>query len=386
MKRRLRKTLISTAALALILGLLLPVSGCNDYKKIKQKAEVLQALLTQIRTLKDDILRKINTLAALESQDPVPEGAVQALKVEIASEQAALNNFRDKWDEGLAEAIKELKELDEDDLDDVFDYINDNFPDLSDILTGWLKGQLGVSASNLESARDTVSSKLDTFESIMVQQQVATETWGNDPVPAGSVEMGLVADLIVQGYQLNFHEEMEALEQVEQMFAAQGPVPVRAGSTIDRYAFSITNGMPEAFASLNDGPLGPGSHILLQLPRGWTLTAPAAISSETLELDVCGNDVGSNTVRIAVLADATPTDPNDAIDIATNGIRVRSHPGVVEGAYTVMPGRSTRTSFLILPTADCTSMPLPSGDIDGDGIVDFGDFAIMAQHWLATVF
>ncbi len=189
-----------------------------------------------------------------------------------------------------------------------------------------------------------------------------------------------MANVINQGFTIEFDDIAEDLRVVKNTFDTQGPLPVRANTTIDNFSFTINEFMPMALDPLSDGVLEGGSMAYIQLPQGWSLINPLQIQSNTLDLNICGNDPGSNTVLIEVLNESLPGSP-DEIEVIVTGIQVGPNTGVAEGSLTVFPGRSTSFKFMVLPE-DCTSIPFPSADIDGSGKVDLGDISIVSSQFL----
>ncbi|MGQ9524865.1 MAG: dockerin type I repeat-containing protein [Armatimonadota bacterium] len=103
---------------------------------------------------------------------------------------------------------------------------------------------------------------------------------------------------------------------------------------------------------LDDGVLAPGTQIVVQLPDGWWLGAPAALTSDTLELAVYDNYVGSSRITAQVLRESAPGKPDDRITVKLVDVHIGDRLGPAEGFVSVIPRRTVIHHFHVVPPPD----------------------------------
>ena len=336
-----------TGFVTLFLSALVLLSGCDDkLGKLKGKWDAIERILKSAQAESDKLQEKIAKLREWEKEDPPPKIAIQKLTTEIDSEQNLLNGKRDQVLAQLPELTKEIKELDDTELVQVLEYIRKWIP----LLESWL----GVKVGKLKEADSKVSAgveeKLNNISAVVDQERAIIQQLAElPPGPEKDVLLTELAGLIADASTISLHEELKLVGEMAEQFAHIGPLPVVAGSLIEEISFVIEEGLPEGFEHLDNGLLEPGSELILQLPWGWVLTAPADIASDNLDLEVTGNEPGSGIIKMLVVSEGLPEKPNDAINITFNGIRVCDQTGLATATLSVIPGRTSKQDFCVLP-------------------------------------
>ncbi len=343
-----------TGFVTLFLSALVLLSGCDDkLGKLKGKWDVIERILKSAQAESDHLQEKIAKLREWEKEDPPPRNAIQKLTTEIDSEQKLLNGKRDQVLAQLPELTKEIKELDDTELVQVLEYIRKWIP----LLESWL----GVKMGKLKEADSKVSAgveeKLNNVSAVVDQEIAMIQQLAElGPGPEKGVLLTELAGLIADASAISLHEELKLVGEMAELFAHIGPLPVVAGSLIEEISFVIEEGLPEGFEHLDNGLLEAGSELILQLPGGWVLTAPADIASDNLDLEVTGNEPGSGIIKMLLVSEGVPGTPNDAINITFNGIMVCDKTGLATATLSVIPGRTSKQDFCVLPEQQVRSI------------------------------
>jgi archaellum component FlaC len=376
-KNRVLKSLPRLApVLALVLIASLLLSGCDDkLGKLKGKWEVIEKLLASAQAESDKLQEKIDKLRAWEKEDPRPAAAIDKLMAEISSEQSLLNGKREQALKQLPELTEEIEDLSTTELAEVVEYISKWIP--------FIEKWLGVKVDNLKSSGDQVSqntaTKLDNLLGI-VDQEVVTigQLQLLPPGPERDSLLMELAGLIADASAISLHEEQQLASAMAEQFKHIGPLPVVAGTVIEHISFIIEEGLPPGLEHLDNGVLEVGSEIILQLPEGWQLTAPAEMLSDNLVFDISGNEPGSGLIKAHVLSENTPGTPDDKITVAFNGILVSEQTGLATGLLTVLPGRTSKQDFCVIPRQQVTALSKTDSTISLDWD-PFGTFLYTVQ-------
>ncbi len=323
-----------------------PLMSCSkdEINKLREKAKQANDLLQAISDESNKLRSKISDLSRFEQQQPRPNEAIGALKREIDSEQTLLNKQRDDLDKLWDEIIKEASALSTGDLKDALEWLRDNLPLFYEYYNR-TKNRITEKGDKLLGARE----KVDMLQAVVGKEVSALEQLLAARSEAERRELRLhLADLQVQHTAVSLHEEIEAAQQLAAEFGALGPFPVVAGALFPREPLLIQEGLPDSLGFLDDGVLAAGAIILLQLPEGWRIEAPAEIRSETLELSVSGNFPGSSRIQIKVERERIAHKPDDSISVILRNVRIGRRPGLSSGVLMVHPGRIMTHDFLVL--------------------------------------
>lgn len=361
--------------LTVVLIVPLLLSGCDDkLGKLKGKWEVLEKLLASAQAETDKLQEKIDKLRTWEKEDPRPTGAIEKLMAEISSEQALLNGKREQALKQLPELTEEIQDLSTTELAEVVEYIGKWIPFIAKFL--------GVKVDGLTSSGDQVTQNTVTkFDNIMgiLDQEIALIAQLH-PLPPGPEKDLLLMDLaglIADASTISFHEEQKLASAMAEQFKHIGPLPVVAGTVIERISFIIEEGLPPGFEHLDNGVLEAGSELILQLPEGWQLTAPAEFLSDNLVFDMAGNEVGSGLIKAHVLSENIPGEP-DKIMVVFHGILISEKPGLATGLLTVLPGRTSKQDFCVIPRQQVKALSKMDSTISLDWD-PFGTFVFTVQ-------
>jgi len=377
-KKKLRRSLRLSAKLV-ILGCILLFPGCDKLGKLKSKMKLLEVDMVMIRELKSDIMEKFDKMADYETRQPRPTVAIQSLQIEIQSEQNTLDNVREAFDEKWEEALAEFEKLKNVSLPEIITWIRENCP----LMEGWINEKLGDIESLLNSIGMGMTNKLDELALIYDEQNTISQYWGGSS-PADTCDIVRMAELVADTTSISFDDEVMMMAELAERFNTIGPLQVVAGTTVDQFSFEIVENMPSGFEHLNDGVLAPGTEIIIQLPADWKLTSPAVIDSNSLTLDIMGNETDSGIIRMEVISEINPGAPNDVIEVTYNGIKIGNRTGLVSSTLTVTPGRSSKQDFVAVPP-NCQENVPPMSDLNLDCTVNFKDLAILANDWLVDV-
>ncbi|MBN1787719.1 MAG: hypothetical protein JW806_04925 [Sedimentisphaerales bacterium] len=352
-------------------------AGCNKMEKIKNKCVLLEFDIKQKEALRKELQQKRKDITEAQKDDPNGP-AVQSLKTDIAQEEEALQKVHENNLEALDDFHDErlkLKDFTFEDLEAFLKWLAENCPNVIKLLSD---------AELLENTlTDGLTQKQTAQDAIVYEQDAIIASWGNYSPPMNDIIR--MHELNAQLYPLSLHDEVVTIHELVELFSSVGPLPVPACSVCDmNCSYYIEEGFPERLEHLNDGLLAPGTEIIIQLPADWKLTAPAVIDSNTLTLDVMGNEPNSNIIWIEVLTESIPDDPNDKIQVTFQGVEIGRRTGVVSAVTTVVPGRSSKQDFVVVPPNCEAGLPARS-DINLDGIVNFEDFSTMANEWLLDV-
>ena len=359
----------------ILVAVVLLSSGCKKLKKLQAKGKECERQLVSIEKESDKLQEKIKELRSWEKETPPPQNAIAKLSVEIDREQGLLNHKTDKVKKVLDEIMEEIKDLSDTEWEDVLEWAEENIPKVVKEVTKLL----GKTVSSTNAVNQGVRDKCDAYSNILDEQIAMIHNWAS--YPPGPYELERMAELIADASTISMHEELELIAEMANDFEYIGPLPVVAGTTIDRCSFIIEEGLPPGIEYLNDGVLTTGTEIIIQLPPGWKLTAPVIFDSNNLIFDMMGNEPGSNIVKTHIVDELEPNRPDDKIVVTFNGIEVGIRTGIVSGSLTVMPGRSSKQDFVVLPLQCEAGLP-PLADLDLDGAVNFKDLAILGDEWL----
>lgn len=376
--KKLRRSLRLSVNLVILGGFLL-FPGCDKLGKLKSKMKLLEVDMVMIRELKSDIMEKFDKMADYETRQPRPTVAIQSLQIEIQSEQNTLDNVREVFGEKWEKTLAEFEKLKNVSFSEIITWIRENCPSME----GWINEKFGSIESPLNSIGMGMTNKLDELALIYDEQNSISQYWGGSS-PADTNDIVRMAELVANTTSISFDDEVMAMAEISERFNTIGPLQVVAGTTVDQFSFEIVENMPSGFEHLNDGVLAPGTEIIIQLPPSWKLTAPAVIDSNSLMLDIMGNETDSSIIRIEVISELNPGDTNDVIKVTYNGIKIGNRTGLVSSTLTVTPGRSSKQDFVAIPPNCQENVPLMS-DLNFDCTVNVTDFAIFANDWLVDV-
>jgi len=357
----------------ILVAVVLLSSGCKKLKKLQAKGKECERQLTSIEKESDKLQEKIKVLRSWEKETPPPQNAIAKQSAEIDREQGLLNHKTEKVKKVLDEILEEIKDLSDTEWEDVLEWATENIPKVVKEVTPLLK----KTVSSTNAVNQGVRDKCDAYSNILDEQIAMIHNWASYPPLPHELEM--MAELIADASAISLHEELELIAEMANDFEYIGPLPVVAGTTIDRCSFIIEEGLPPGIEYLDDGVLTTGTEIIIQLPPGWKLTAPVTFDSNNLVFDSMGNEPGSNIVKTYIVDELEPNKPDDMIVVIFNGIEVGRRTGIMSGAMTVMPGRSSKQDFVVLP---CDAGLQLLADLDLDGAVNFKDLAILGDEWL----
>jgi len=315
----------------------------NEIKKLREKATQAEKLLQAISDESSKLLGKIKMMVDLEKQSPKPADSIEALKNEIKSEQNNLTKLRETLNKLWDEIVKETSELSSGDLKDALDWLKANLPLFFDYFTKMVD-RTNTNGNKVLGA----SQKVNTLQSVVGQEVAKIEALlaSQNEEEKAALRLQLTA-LQVQHTAISFHEEIHAAQQVAGELGSLGPFPVVAGKIFQKETFMITEGLPEPVAFLDDGVLATGTTILVELPKGWRIKAPAIITSDTLDLSVRGNYSGSSQIMIIVAGELIPQNPDDSIKVVLRNVYIGNTPGLARGVLMVNPGRIITHDFFV---------------------------------------
>lgn len=337
----------------LLLALAVPaLTGCQEgeMKKLKAKAEQINALLTQVNTESGKLINKISRLAGMETQNPRPEGAIVKLKTEIDSEQKLLDKIRDELGKLVEELVKESKELSDGDLKDALDWLAKNLPEVLKYLQPYITKGLAAAALLANATEKTQQLQSLVANEVQVLDGLARAE-GDERIRLQSQ----LDDMMTQHAAISFYDEIRAAQEIASLIDTATPFPLPAGTVYPKETFFVREGLPSSLSHLDDGVLAKGSEVTIQLPPGWSIEAPAEFTSENLVLDVQGNVPGSSRITLRVMEEKTPEKTDDQIAVTLNQIRIGGEPGLAEAFLSVVPGRTWVQQFLVLPS----TQPIP---------------------------
>jgi hypothetical protein len=362
--------------LTVLIALALLVPGCK-VEDLKVKWETYWALLSDIQVEMRDLQVKKTRVRNYAKEVPPDIVSIILEMPEILREQTSLNKKTQDRNDLRADIIREMKKLSDSEIKQVQDYIAKFFKEM---MKGWLNNWQDKVFSGADKVNQGLDNKLNAYSNILNEQIDIIDRWQHYPPDPN--ELIRMAELIAEASTISLHEELNLARQIAAEFEHIGPLPVVAGTTIDRCSFIIEEGHPPRLEDLDDGVLAPGTEIIIQLPLDWSLTAPATIepNNNNFSLDICGNQPGSSLIRMQVVSALEPNRPDDSITVTFNGIQIGNRTGIVRGSLTVLPGRTSTQDFVVLPQG-CEASPL--ADMNFDGTVNFKDLAVLANEWLA---
>ena len=334
---------ILSVSLVLLMSLLL--TGCPEkLKTLEGKGKEAERELNAIERESKSLLEKIDKLRQYENERPRPRLAIEGLRTEMMSEQKLLDKKRDEFGKKLEEIVKEFKELDEVEIAEVFRYIEQNLPKFFDLLNPKKKtlkelvDELFKATGKLNDLKDLVDGEVNTVNTLLAHPNEQER----------KMLRIQLAGLLAKHSAISFDDEIKAAGRIVAELDAVGPFPVVAGTVVPQTTFFIQEGLPLGLEHLDNGILAPGTAIRIQLPPDWMLTSPATIQSDTLMLEVSGNEKGSSSIIINVTGESIPGKKDDIIRVTLNGVLI-GKPGFTRGILSVIPGQVSTQEFFVLP-------------------------------------
>ncbi|MGA2093637.1 MAG: hypothetical protein ABSH16_09550 [Sedimentisphaerales bacterium] len=362
--------------------------------RYERKVKDLDRELDRINKQEEVLQKKIRDLMDWEDKHPGKKvdpnsPAAWALSQRIDAETVAIDKLYAELFLKIERAVRpEYNDLTTSDINDIMKFLDKYYPYFSkERIKNEIKNWGDKMIGSLNGVENGLTNKHSVLSSNRNEQMIIINRWKSSPAEPNDINT--MTELIANVSGIDYDEELALVAQMIQQFdQISGPLPVIAGSTVDQCTYTIEEGLPPDLNYLDDGVLEPNTIIIHQLPTDWTLKAPATITSDdnNLTLDICGNQSGSSLIRIKVTYAVDPNRPDDRITVTFNGIQIGNRTGIVSETLTVIPGRTWKQYFSVLP-AGCLSDPpscigSPLADLNSDGAVNFQDLAVFAHDWL----